>query len=145
MLSIITYISFLINMFLLSKIKRQQSTKNGIHICILYTSNINVWITKIKKKGAYFQLWTKCRGWSQSKPAENAVRKTHTHKYNNQFPQHHDNTRAWHCFNYQQFPGGSVSEWHRHTGRPVLFCSVKLALMHEAAVDNNSTVPARVS
>lgn len=28
---------------------------------------------EMNKKGAYFQLWTKCRGWSQSKPAENAV------------------------------------------------------------------------
>ena len=29
----------------------------------------------MRKRGAYFQLWTKCRGWSQSKPAENAARK----------------------------------------------------------------------
>lgn len=28
------------------------------------------------EEDTYFQLWTKCRGWSQSKPAENAVRGT---------------------------------------------------------------------
>lgn len=27
------------------------------------------------QNGTYFQLWTKCRVWSQSMPAENAARK----------------------------------------------------------------------
>lgn len=101
------------------------------------------------EEDTYFQLWTKCRGWSQSKPAENAVRGTgveisdgtrwiiNFHSTSAHPPPVESKALFSTCF--QESLNGIVTVGR---GGGLSFLFRRLVLKHKVAVDSNSTLSA---